>query len=396
MRFRLCPTPTQEQALTRHNADARFVWNLALEQRRLYRIRLRPAPGYVEQARQLTEARADNPWLTDGSVTVQQQALRDLDQAFRNFFRGTHGYPTWRKREENEGFRVVAVRPDHVRRLSRHKGVVLIPKIGEIKFRWSRDVPPDVASFRVTLDAAGRWHVAFAHIPAAIEGPGTGEVVGLDRGVAVSVMTSDGEAFHAPSVRPKEAERLLRLQRRLARAQRGSNRRLRIKRAITVLRAREVQRRKDWVEQTTTSLARRYDVLKVENLNVGAMTRSARGTLEAPGRNVAQKAGLNRSILAQGWGLFLARLEHKARGRVRRVDPKHTSQRCSACGHVAPESRESQAAFRCVACGFACNADLNAAINIAVGQTVTARGDRICKRRSVKREPQRCLLSRVA
>lgn len=133
-------------------------------------------------------------------------------------------------------------------------------------------------------------------------------------------------------------------------------------------------------------------MLKVEDLNVAGMTRSARGTGESPGRNVAQKAGLNRAILAQGWGLFVARLGYKARGRIRFVDARYTSQRCSACGHVAAESRESQASFRCVACGFACNADLNAARNIAAGQAVTARGALVQQRRAANREPQ-CLAS---
>ena len=221
-------------------------------------------------------------------------------------------------------------------------------------------------------------------------------MVGLDRGVAVSVMTSDGEACHAPTLRPKEAERLLRLQRQLARAQRGSNRRRRVKRAIARLRALDVDRRKDWIEQATTRLARRYDILKVEALDVAAMTRSARGTAERPGPGARAKAGLNRAILAQGWGLFVRRLRDKARGRVRLVDPKYTSQRCSTCGHVAKESRESQAAFRCVACGFACNADLNAALNIAAGQAVTARGATIRQRVAVNREPQHLAAPLVA
>ena len=394
MRFRLYPSSAQESLLRSACSQARFVWNICLEQWRFWQPG-KHAPGYAELNRQLTELRAAEPWLAEGSSVAQQQAVRDFDQAKRNFFRQTHRRPRWRKRDLDEGFRIVAVRSEHVRRLSCHWGHVFVPKIGWVRFRWSR-TPGEAKSYRITRDAVGRWHIAFAIEPAPLAGPGTGEIVGLDRGVAVSVMTSEGEAFRAPVLRPKEAERLLRLQRRLARACRGSNRRYRIKRAIARLRARGVDRRKDWVEQTTTSLARRYDVLKVENLNVGAMTRSARGTLEAPGRNVAQKAGLNRSILAQGWGLFLARLEHKARGRVRRVDPKHTSQRCSACGHVAPESRESQAAFRCVACGFACNADLNAARNIAAGQAVTERGAWISKRRAVNREPHPRLLSEVA
>ena len=391
MRFRLTPTPKQEVGLLLACGHARFVWNLALEQWNMWQPGKR-APGYAELNRQLTEVRAAEPWLAEGSIVVQQQALRDLDQAKRNFFNGTHRRPTWRKRDRDEGLRIVAVTPDHLRRLNRRHAALFVPKLGWVRFRQTRPIPEEVKSFRIVRDAAGRWHVAFAHVPAAIDGPGTGEVVGLDRGVAVSVVTSDGEAFHAPTLGAKLAERLCRLQRRLARAVRGSNRRRRVKRAIARVRAHDAARRKDWMEKATTDLARRYDVLKVEALDVAAMTRSAHGTPTAPGRNVAQKRGLNRAILAQGWGLFVRRLQDKARGRVRFVDPRYTSQRCSECGHVAAESRESQARFVCVACGFACNADLNAARTIAAGHAVTARGARISQRQAVNREP-RCLAS---
>jgi transposase len=104
------------------------------------------------------------------------------------------------------------------------------------------------------------------------------------------------------------------------------------------------------------------------------MTRSAKGTAGKPGRNVRAKAGLNREILRSGWGLLVRRLEDKAPGRVEKVKPHYTSQRCSACGHVDARSRESQARFVCTACGFASNADVNAAINIVAGHAVTARG----------------------
>jgi putative transposase len=156
-------------------------------------------------------------------------------------------------------------------------------------------------------------------------------------------------------------------------------------------RARGADRRKDWCEQTSTDLARRFDVIRVEDLKIGNMTRSARGTPEEPGRNVRQKAGLNRGILGSGWGLLVRRLEDKAAGRVEKISPAYTSQRCSACGHIAAGSRQSQALFRCVACGFACNADVNAARNIAAGHAVTARGgDRDAG--PVNREPQPQLL----
>jgi putative transposase len=239
----------------------------------------------------------------------------------------------------------------------------------------------------VTLDRAGRWHIAFAAISPAVPGPGTGEVAGVDRGVAVSAALSTGEMLAVPRLSPGRQRRLVLLQRKLARAQRGSNRRARVKRGAARLKARDADARKDWCEKVSTILARRFDVIRVEDLKVAGMTRSASGTSAQPGRNVRQKAGLNRSILQSGWGLLVKCLEDKAPGRIEKVNPAYTSQRCSACGHVDRESRESQADFRCTACGFAGHADVNAAINIAAGHAVKARGgDRAAG--PAKREPQ--------
>ena len=305
-----------------------------------------------------------------GSVNVQQQALRDLDQAWRQFFAGTHRRPGWRKRDQHEGFRITDFTFGlHVRKLNRRWSQVKVPKIGWIRFRRSRNVP-ECKSYRINRDHAGRWHVAFAVIPAPIDGPGTGEVAGIDRGVAVSLALSNGETYQAPGPGPRAG----RLARRLSRAKRGSNRRQRAKARLARTRAADADRRKDWAEKTSTDIARRFDLIRVEDLRIRNMTRSARGTIAEPGRNVRQKAGLNREILRSGWGLFAQRLEQKAPGRVEKVHPAYTSQRCSACGHVAAESRESQSRFRCVACTYTGNADVNAARNIAAGHAVTARG----------------------
>ena len=165
-----------------------------------------------------------------------------------------------------------------------------------------------------------------------------------------------------------------------------------MKRAIARLRARETDRRKDWVEKVSTDLARRFDTIRVEDLQIGNMTRSSRGTPGDPGRNVRAKAGLNRGILGSWWGLLVRRLADKAPGRVEKVRPALTSQRCSACGQVDPKSRKSQAVFRCTACGFAGHADVNAAINIAAGHAVTARGGDGAAR-PVNREPHLLLQS---
>jgi len=394
-RYRLLPTPAQEAVLRDHCGHARYVWNLAVEQRSHWHPGRKGAPGYLEQCQQLTQARAGHPWLAAGSQTVQQQALRDFAQAMAAFFDPANpaGRPSWRKAGRDEGFRIVGRgRQWDVRRVSRKVGQVWVPKAGWVRFRWSRAVPAGVKSYRVTMDRAGRWHVAFAAVPDPVPAPGTGEVVGIDRGVVVSAALFTGELLHCPALTGRERTRLRRLQRRLARARRGSNRRGRVKHAIARLRARETDRRTDWAEKTSTDLARRFDVIRVEDLQIKSMTRSARGTPENPGRNVSAKAGLNRGILRSGWGLLVRRLEDKAPGRVEKVRPAFTSQRCSACGHVDRDSRESQAVFRCTACGFACHADVNAARNIAAGHAVTARGgDGVT--RPVNREPHLLLPS---
>jgi putative transposase len=393
-RYRLLPTLAQEAVLSDHCGHARYVWNLAVEQHSHWGPGKKGAPGYLEQCRQLTEARAEHPWLAAGSQMVQQQALRDFTQAMAAFFdpQNPAGRPSWRKAGRHEGFRIVAVKPGQLRRLSRNIGEVWIPKAGWVRFRWSRAVPPGVKSYRVKLDRAGRWHIAFAVIPAPIAAPGDGQAVGIDRGVVVSAALSTGEVLHVPGLTGRERRRMRRLERKLARARRGSDRRGRVKHAIARLRARETDRRKDWVEKVSTDIARRFDVIRVEDLKIANMTRSARGTAQHPGRNVRAKSGLNREIMGSGWGLLVRRMEDKAPGRVEKINPAFTSQRCSACGRVDPKSRESQAVFWCTACGFACNADVNAARNIAAGHVVTARGgDGVA--RPVNREPQLLLQS---
>ncbi|WP_238177140.1 transposase [Kribbella sp. VKM Ac-2566] len=191
----------------------------------------------------------------------------------------------------------------------------------------------------------------------------------------------------------RERERLKRWQRRLALCKRGSARHQRAKAAIAKLHARAADRRQDWVEKTSTDLARRFDIIRVEDLHIIAMVKRPKPKPD-PGQSGRllpnrrrTKAGLNRGILTNGWGELVRRLEHKAPGRVEKINPAYTSQTCSVCGHCAPANRESQAVFRCVACGHRANADLNAAINIAAGRVVSA-GREMPVRISPKREPQ--------
>ena len=369
-RYRLNPTEAQATLMVRHCADARYVWNLALEQTNLYRPHWGVTPNYVAQCRQLTEARQCS-WLGDGSADVQHAALRDFNQAMQNWWGGSHRRPTWRKQGQHEGF---LIRYPAVHMVNRKWAIVNVPKVGPVRFRLSRPLPIDTKSARVTLDRAGRWHVSFTSIPDRIGGPGDGSIVGVDRGIVTPFQSSDGRSWDATGLRPTEATRLLRLQRRMARQVKGSNRRARTKTSIARLRAKEADRRKDAIEKATTELARTADIVRLEDLRIKNMVRSAKGTIDLPGKNVRQKAGLNRSIQAQGWGLFAQRLGHKIGDRLELVPAANTSRRCAACGHTAKENRKNQAVFSCRACGHVANADVNAAINIAAGRAVTGRG----------------------
>lgn len=398
-RYRLFPDVPQEEALLRHCADARYVWNLAVEQHSWWtpaRAR-RSGPSFAAQCKQLTEARAAEPWLAAGSQNVQQQALRDFAQAMAYFFAGTHGKPDFRKKHLDEGFRITDFTfAQHVRRLNRRWGQVKVPKVGWVRFRWTRAVA-ECKSYRITLDRAGRWHVAFTVIPPPIPAPGTGKTIGVDRGVAITAALSDGRKLQCPQLSTKERARLRKAERRKARAPKKSAQLTTERQNIARLNAREKDLRKDWCEKVSTNLARRYDRIGLEDLRIKNMTRSAKGTVEAPGTNLRQKAGLNRAILAQGWGMLARRTMDKAPDRTVKVPAPGTSLRCSDCGWIDKNSRKSQAEFVCSSCGFTCNADTNAGINVdvAAGQVCTAdprrksrAGGATRRKASSVREPQ--------
>jgi putative transposase len=361
------------------------------------RYRLYPT---ADQCRELTSVRAVHPWLAEGSSVVQQQALKDLAQAFTNFLQhpGHYRHPTFRKKRDGGGFRLVG-QSFGVQQLNARWAEVRIPKAGRVRLRLSRSLPEEARSCRVTLDPSGRWHASFPGPQPAVSRRPTGAAVGLDRGVAVSLATSDGDLFQAPKPAREQRRRMRRLQRRLARQHRGSGRRRRTRLALARLKATERDRRKDWIEKTSTHLVRAYGVIVLESLAVDRMTHSAKGTRERPGRNVRQKAGLNRGILDSGWGELARRVREKGKASgvvVIEVSGAFTSQTCAVCGSVGRENRESQAVFHCQDCGHRAHADVNAAIVIrergismlapAAGHAVAARGaDRVTG--AVKREP---------
>jgi putative transposase len=373
----------------------RAVWNTALEQRREYRRR-GAWIDYNEQAGQMAEAKKhpEGAWLADAPSHTLQQTLRDLDKACR-----VHG--TWKVRWRSKtrtapSFRFPDPKQITVRRLNRRWGEVRLPKLGPVRLRWTRPVGGTIRNATVSRDG-GRWYISFCVEDGVAEvAPNGLPPVGVDRGVVVAVATSDGDLHDQAFVTAGEARRLKRLQQRLSRSirvhgrNRRSGRRDQVRAQLGRLNARIRHRRTDFAAQTAVRLVREHGLVAVEGLRIPNMVRSAKGSIEQPGRNVRAKAGLNRAILAKGWGAFILKLEHAARyhgAEVVKVNPAYTSQTCNACKPVAQESRESQAVFQCVACGHQDNADVNAAKNIlAAGLAVTGRGD-LAVGRSVKRQP---------
>ena len=398
-RYRLELSPEQAAYAERVAGSCRAVWNAGLEQRRAAaQQRSSRRPTYASQCRELAEAKASEPWLAEAPSHCLQQTLRDLDRACRQ-----HG--VWRvhwrsKRRSVPSFRFPdAGQIGRPRRLNRRWGEVRLPKLGLVRFRWSRPIGGTIRHATVLRDGQ-HWSVAFCVEDGRAEPAPNGlPPIGIDRGVAVPVATSDGQCLGLEAIRPGEASRLRRLQQRLARQTQGSSRRRRTVRAIGRLQRRVRNRRADFAHQTAHRLTTAHGLVVVEDLRVRAMTASARGTREQPGTNVRQKAGLNRSILDRAWGQLRTVLEWHGRKhgcQVVAVPAAYTSQTCSACGYLAADNRESQAVFCCRACGVVEHADINAArVILAAGLAVTARGD-LGGARSMKREPPDREVARAA
>lgn len=391
-KFKLRPTGEQFNLLFQHASVCRLIYNLALEQRRDHHRQFRATTGssisLASQCRELTQLRAEFDWIRSVTQTAQQQALRDLDRAYQNFFSGIASYPTPRKRGVNDSFRFQG-RDVSFRRLNRSWGMVKLPKIGDVRFRWTRDIPGKLKNATISLDALG-WSISFSTEYEADVSANFKPAIGIDRGVIVAAAYSDGTFADFPKDRIQKLDKkATRAARALSRCKKGSNRRKVAKARVADLRAKTARVRKHFNHVETTWLARTFGVVCIEALKARNMTASAKGTVEAPGKNVRQKAGLNRSILEIGWFQFQQFLTYKLAatgGDLRLVNAAYTSMTCSCCGVIEKTNRKSQAVYECADCGSVMNADTNAAINILQAGTRPALRERVAA--PEKRESQ--------
>jgi putative transposase len=371
-RFRLRPTRGQQQRLTAMLAAHCDLYNAALQERRDAWRRDGRSISLFAQSADLPWIRAHVPGQKEWSARSQQETLRRLDRAFQAFFRRvasgeTAGYPRFKSVRRWDS---VTHYEQNGARWFPDAGRVAVVGIGHIRVHAHRPTRGRVKT--ITLRREGRrWFVILGcdQIPKQPL-PDTGRRAGVDVGVVNLAATSDGVLFVNPRYAQASADKLARLQRA---HQVGGRRSVKLQRAVGELHRKIRRQRRDLHHKIARGLVERYDVIAVEQLRVANLVRRPRPQRDPDDPLIylpnggAAKGAPNRSIQDAGWAQFLGILDAKAEEagrRVIRVPAHHTSQTCSQCGHVDAESRVTQAAFDCRACGHRLHADVNAAINI--------------------------------
>jgi putative transposase len=403
-RAEIRPTPLQRQALLQHAGNARWAYNWGLRQHReayeqwvaegkpkkwkgwLNAISLHRDLNVLKKA-----APEDGgvPWMYEASKAAPQEALRDLDRAFKNFLSGRAHYPRCKSRSRGiGGFRLTGtIKVDH--------RVIQLPVIGRVKFQpgeqgylpWGKHAQVSVT------EQAGRWFVSVVGPEVDEAAPNGNPEVGLDLGVVRLATLSDGTVIENPKALQRGQRKIKRLQQEVSRKKKGSANRNKARHRLAKAHDRVRNVRRDALHKATTSIATRFGRVIIEDLKVKNMTAGGG----------SRKRGLNRVVLDAAFGEFRRLLEYKGKlygCSVEAVPPHYTSQRCSACGHVEKGNRRSQSDFRCLAehCGHEANADLNAAINIleaasstdslnACGADVSRVKSRLDPQLAVKQEP---------
>ncbi|WP_370599186.1 transposase (plasmid) [Plesiomonas shigelloides] len=387
-KFQLRPNGHQERDMRRFAGACRFVFNKSLAlQSENYEAGNKFLP-YVKMAAWLVEWKKapETQWLKDSPSQPLQQALKDLERAYKNFFQKRASFPRFKKRGHSDSFRY----PQGVK-LDQANNRISLPKLGWIRYRNSRDVVGEVKNVTVS-QSCGKWYVSIqTECEIAESQHQSTSMVGLDVGVAKLATLSDGTVFEPVNSFKSNHKKLAKLQREMSRKVKFSNNWNKAKRKVQALHSRIANIRRDYLHKVTTTVSKNHAMIVIEDLKVANMSKSAAGTVSQHGRNVRAKSGLNRSILDQGWFELRRQLEYKQLwrgGQVLVINPAYTSQKCACCGHTAKENRRSQSKFECQSCGYTANADVNGARNIlAAGHAVLACGEMAALGRSVKQEP---------
>ena len=352
--------------MRRFAGSCRFVFNKALALQKERYAQGEKKLGYVGLCKELTAWRhcQETVWLADAPSQALQQALNDLERAYKNFFEKRADFPRFKKKGQSDSFRYPE--PKQIK-LDPANSRIFLPKLGWMRYRNSREVLGKVKNVTVRL-SGGTWFVSIQtehEVPEPV--PQATTAIGIDMGIVRFATLSDG-TFYAPLNSFKQHETALRkAQQAMRRKVKFSNNWKQAKARVQKIHARIGNVRRDFLHQCSTTISQNHAIVCIEDLQVKNMSKSAAGTVDAPGKNVRAKSGLNKSILDQGWFEFRRQLNYKLAwngGRLIAVPPRNTSRECPACHHIAKDNRQTQARFVCVQCGFEGNADQVGAINV--------------------------------
>ena len=361
-KFELMPNGAQIRKMKQFCGCSRFVFNRAL----VYRNEQYEADksfkfSYNKIANLLPEWKRELTWLKDCHSQVLQQALKDLESSFKNFFAKRSDFPKFKRKGEKDSFRF----PQGCK-LEQQNNRIYLPTIGWIRYRNSRDVVGEIKNETVSRKC-GKWYISVqTEFEQKTPQPKGGEI-GIDMGIVRFATLSNGEHFEPINAFKNLKGKLAKLQRRLKNKVKFSQNWQKLKAKIAKLHHKIAHCRKDFLHQTSSKISKNHAVVYVEDLQVTNMSKSAKGDVEQHGKNVKQKSGLNRMILDQSWFEFRRQLDYKLLwngGHLVAVPPQNTSRTCPCCGYTAKENRQTQAVFECVECGYTGNADVVGAINI--------------------------------
>ena len=420
-RFRCYPTPAQEKVLLQWIGCQRFIYNAKVQEDRYFRIFAHKSLQHTGQFAPIDQQYSQfkhpelTPWLSDVPSQLLRNGAAKWMQAYSRFFAGLGGRPTiqtkhgkqsvWLTRELFSFEPIEDELTGEVTHHVLHLGAKKHP-LGRLAFIAHRVYRPP-ASIHLSIHA-GRWHLSFNYDDSIAE-PSAEETtewlrsfnatglatmtVGLDRGVQIPLAASNGQEFDFRAIEKKRLAKQekfkKRWQRRQARRVKGSMRWKKAKRRVAQCQQYATDLRRDFCHQTSHTLVAdpSYKLYVLEALKVKNMTASAKGDTEKPGKNVQQKAGLNRAILASGWGQIKVYTQYKAlrAGKLCIEVPAHySSQECSHCGFTHPDNRRSQAEFVCQSCHYTDNADTNAAKVLVKRGVALMLGEGVAKKK-VKR-----------
>ena len=361
-KFEIMPNGNQIRRIKQFCGCSRFVFNRALAwQNEQYEQDNSFKFSYTKIANLLPQWKKELIWLKECHSQVLQQSLKDLENAFKNFFQQRSDFPKFKKKGVKESFRF----PQGCK-LEQQNSRLYLPKIGWVRYRNSREVVGEIKNVTVS-QKCGRFFVSIQtefeyEIPTH-----KGGEIGIDMGVARFATLSNGEFFEPLNAFKTYKGKLAKLQRQLKNKVKFSQNWQKLKAKIAKLHHKIANCRKDFLHKISTQISKNHAMIYIEDLQVANMSKSAKGTAEQHGNNVAAKSGLNRAILDQSWFEFRRQLDYKTQwqgGFLVAVPAQNSSRTCPCCGHISKENRQTQVHFECVECGYTENADVVGAMNV--------------------------------